>query len=423
MKLTPVFIDQRAALEKYLKSAEESLNSIIPAITDSTYTSNEGSLHLPFDESILQEVELCLAPFYPQEVTDVVLIGIGGSNLGAVAVYEAVGSNKRLHTLDTVSAKKLHKTIEVLKKIPAKQILIFAISKSGTTTETVANLETLLAGLAETHGDMRSRLITITDKDSALWKASEDSNIAHLEIPKMVGGRYSVFSSVGLAPLVALDIDVTSLLSGAKSALFSAAKDSSLHPATVSAGFTFAHLQISYTTHNSFFFHPELESVGKWYRQLTGESLGKELNLKGEVVHSGIVPIVSIGSTDLHSMAQLYFGGPKEIMHQVVSTKTHKFSATVPTKPLLSNLNKMIEDQDLNTILEAIVQGTLTACHKTERPCLHIELAEINEYTIGEYLATRMLETMMLARLMNVNAFDQPNVEAYKTETKRLLGV
>lgn len=405
-------------MDACLLSALEQAKPIFLHANSQSYESPEDCLHLPFDTSILQHVQSRLSTYDLALVTDVVLVGIGGSNLGTVSLAQALGHTKRLHILDSVSPSRLQQTLRALAPVPSKHLLIFAISKSGTTTETLANLDALITGLVHTHPDIHRQLICITDEASALWTAATEASIAPLSIPKMVGGRYSVFSSVGLGPLVALGIDVPNLLAGAQSIL--ALPLTTEHPSIASAAFTFAHHQIGYVAHNSFFFHAELEDVGKWYRQLMGESIAKEFDVDGKPVHQGIIPLVSIGTTDLHSMAQLYFGGPSTIMHNLVSV-TASEAKEPSASPLFPALNPMIHGKSLQQILEAIIQGTSDALVQTKRPALHITLASRTAYELGAYLAMRMLEIMILARLLSVNAFDQPNVEAYKLATKKSL--
>jgi len=175
-----------------------------------------------------------------------------------------------------------------------------------------------------------------------------------------------------------------------------------------------------FTINDNFFFHPELESVGKWYRQLMGESVGKEQSLTGEVVHAGITPTVSLGSTDLHSVGQLYLGGPKDKLTTFVSSK-QTASLSVPDERVFPNLVPMITGRSAADIMAAILQGVKIAYQKADLPFMEVVLDSLDEESIGAYLQFKMLEMMYLGQLLSVNSFDQPNVESYKVETKQIL--
>ena len=155
-----------------------------------------------------------------------------------------------------------------------------------------------------------------------------------------------------------------------------------------------------------------------WYRQLMGESLGKQFDRGGREVFSGITPLVSIGSTDLHSMAQLYLGGPFD-----------KYTSFVEVEKINSRF-KLTEDlglvegicgKELQEIMKAILEGVKIAYRKAERPYSETVLPDKSEASIGQFLQYKMLEVMYLGSLFNVNPFDQPSVESYKAETRKIL--
>ena len=286
----------------------------------------ESSILLPFLTESHKTILAMVKKYATKKLRCVVVIGIGGSNLGTKAVYDALRpfpSSKHvceLIFLETVSTVALLSTVDRLKSFKdPSAFLIVAISKSGGTTETMANLEALLPMLGLV-SKIQKRCVVISDEGSRFWMAAKEKKIDCLAIPKMVGGRYSVFSAVGLFPLALVGIDIKKLLDGARVAVEDAlSNDVVRNHSIMSACATYIQSKNQRTIHNSFFFAPELESLGKWYRQLMGESIGKEKDLEGKIVHAGITPIVSIGSTDLHSMAQLYFGGPDDKFTNIIS--------------------------------------------------------------------------------------------------------
>ncbi len=390
--------------------------------TQTDYLEPESSLHLPFDEQILKQVRDVAAAIKTNTLQYVVVIGIGGSNLGTQAVYDAVAGSMNLLVdrlpkllfLDTVSDEKMTSVTRTLERLPKKDdFAVIVISKSGTTTETIANAEVLFAYLSEHFGDPRSRFVAITDEGSKLWNQAGEKKIARLSIPSMVGGRYSVFTAVGLLPLLLSGIDVEGLLEGARqSVVDNTQEDLQVNTAMASAIITDCHRRAGRTIHNSFLFSPKLESLGKWYRQLMAESLGKD--------GKGITPIVSIGSTDLHSQAQLYFAGPDDKVTHLIYSMSGDVNQ-VPRQPLFSGLVSDLQNKSLEQVMKAIVTGVKATYGQLHRPCLLIDLEGIGTWELGYYLQWRMIEVMYLARLMDVNAFDQPEVELYKTQMRQAL--
>ncbi|MCX6715025.1 MAG: hypothetical protein NTX72_04375 [Candidatus Uhrbacteria bacterium] len=383
----------------------------------------ESSINLPFSKHIDQILAKAKG-YQTKTLNTVVVIGIGGSNLGTQAIYEALPKkNVELLFLDTVSSSHFSNILERLTKTHKnkKQFLIVSISKSGGTAETIANTEVLLSSLKKSYGDVRDRLVVITDEGSKFHDETIKQKIDSLTLPKMVGGRFSVFSAVGLFPLAVAGYDIRALCRGAKSAIEDGTSSITTKNIAMSLAIT-THLQQKngFNIHNSFFFAPELECLGKWERQLIGESLGKEFDRNGKRVNVGITPIVSIGSTDLHSMAQLYFGGPRDKFTTIVSIKDmHRHF--VPKQQLFPTLVENLAGKTLATLMEAVVGGVVAAYQKSKLPFVECVFDKLDELSLGNFLQMRMLQIMYLGELMNVNAFDQPNVEAYKVETKKRL--
>ena len=397
------------------------------------FLSPEASLCLPTDTISHKIIEDMVAKFSSPELEYIVVVGIGGSNLGTIALHRALfgtqdafaqGHLPKLLFLDTTSAKKMQAVLSILKRNAknAESFVINLISKSGETTETIANFEVLYKELSQEFGDIKSRVVASTDKSLKLWKCAEDIGFSHLSIPKQVGGRFSVLSAVGLFPLGLSGIDVRALLEGARVAREECLSDEVLeNPAIFSATLLYHHYQKGITIQNNFYFASELEQLGKWCRQLTGESLGKECDVDGQEIHAGITPIVSIGSTDLHSMAQLYFGGPRDKFTTFVSVRDKGKDVCIPEAPILEGLISGLAGRSLGSITNATHRGVETTYKKLELPFMSIAMPDISPYVLGQYLQYKMMETMYLAKLLHVNAFDQPSVKGYKQETRQLL--
>lgn len=393
-----------------------------------SYDAPESSLRLADDEALLGAVQTLVAAKVTDALKYHIVVGIGGSNLGTKAVYDAllgyadVLRRERFPKLlfaETTDPECLEHLKQLVQSIDSKEeILITIISKSGGTTETIANFEIVAHELRQRFADCNDRFVAITDEGSKLWDAAQALDIAVLSIPDHVGGRYSVLSSVGLFPLATVGIDITKLRTGAQKLLDHCLGEHSY--AAESAAVLALQLKQGYTINDNFFFHPELESLGKWYRQLMGESVGKEHDIDGNVVHTGITPTVSLGSTDLHSVGQLYLGGPKDKLTTFVSSR-QSVNVPVPHGRVFADLTPMIDGKTAEDIMQAILEGVQVAYQKAELPYMQVVLDAIDEESIGAYLQFKMLEMMYLGKLLNVNSFDQPNVEAYKIETKQIL--
>ncbi len=346
------------------------------------------------------------------------VIGIGGSNLGAKAIYDALlgyhdpyepTRAPKMLFADTTDPKIIDTQITFLKKQKLEDVLFVVISKSGGTTETVVNAEILL----RVHHP-KNRVVVITDQDSPLWQEAQKNKFTLLAIPPSLGGRFSVLSAVGLLPLAVAGIDITELQRGAlEMNKLCTLTDPAKNPALTFASILYAHYKAGKPTNVLFLFHSELASLGAWYRQLVAESLGKN--------SQGFMPDVAIGSTDLHSLGQLYFDGPRDKVTTFIYSGEILGAPRVPNKTIFGALSRSLTGKSVAEIMDAILTGTKIAYTKQGLPFMEIELPHLDAKNLGSFMQFKMMETIFLAKLMNVNAFDQPAVELYKEETRRIL--
>ncbi|MBU1164390.1 hypothetical protein KKA15_02400 [Patescibacteria group bacterium] len=419
--------------EDKIKNSAESLKTYVDHLKivaeANNYESDEASIFAPFDLAAQKEIKSAVEQTSSNILKYIIVVGIGGSNLGTKAVYEALFGNldslkkrqPKIIFIDTVAPSLMANVKLILDEIKTtEEVLINLITKSGTNTEPIVNFEGLYAYLIKRFPNINERIVVTTSGGTKLWQKSHELGLTILDHPT-VGGRYSVFTAVGLFPLAVVGVNINSLLKGAQEMRdLCISSDFDENVALISAVLIHQHYQKGKNILNNFFFNPELESVGKWYRQLIGESIGKEKDTRGNEVNAGITPIVSIGSTDLHSMAQLYLGGPDDKFTNFVYA-TDKSEAAVPTQQLFPGVVEGLEGKDLKIIMNAIIEGVKKAYYKKQIPYMEINMPEISAYTIGQFLQFKMMEMMYLAKLMGVNAFDQPNVEEYKEETRKLL--
>lgn len=396
--------------------------------SEKVFSSPYASLRVPFDQKGRTVVYKVAEQKKKLSPTMVVVVGIGGSSLGAKAVQQAIFGRLRvknnsnvplLYFAETVDADRMTSILSLLEGELAqgKNVLINVVTKSGTTTETLANFYVILELLKKYRPVEYAELVVVTtDKDSFLWKMAQRENFICLEIPVMVGGRYSVFSAVGLFPLLMAGVALEELCAGACS-MITRCLDGNIenNPAIMSALIQYYHYQHGVRINDLFLFSVDLEAVGKWYRQLIAESIGKEFDRQGKQVLMGITPTISLGSIDLHSVAQLYLGGPRDKCTTFVTVEKNDYTVIVPQEaPGLAG-------RSFSDIMHALSEGTKEAYLKNNRPFCSVILPQKNEFSIGQFLQFKMMETIYLGFLCNVDPFDQPNVELYKREAQRIL--
>lgn len=388
------------------------VSELAAARHDHRYTNPSSFMFTPFDDTIRQKVHTLAAHYNPDLV---IVIGIGGSSLGMQAVAQALESQRcnhvKYHVADTIDDTGL----ATLERITTgalnegKKVVGVVISKSGTTLETLINASFFIQLLTKHKQDLAQTLIIISDAGSPLEEFAQAHSIPTLCIPTTVGGRYSVFTAAGLLPLTLVGIDIDALCAGAQSYI--------PEDATSSAAITYAHYQQGRPINDLFLFSPALSGIGAWYRQLVGESLGKETTAQ-PTTKQGITPTVSIGTTDLHSVAQLYLSGPQDKF----TTFVYQLTSNSPTIPLITDLTpSLLRDQTVASVKQAIFQGVTAAYIEKERPFCVIELAALNAHVIGELLYAKMIEIVYLGTLLDVNPFNQPQVELYKKKTYQIL--
>lgn len=396
------------------------------------YATDYASINLSFDAALINDMNMIVREKKTFDPTTLVVIGIGGSNLGTIAVLEALRGkfynehyDINIYFVDTVDSDYVNDIAHIVNQDLTKgnNVILNVISKSGTTTETVANAEIFLEILKNHRPyNYHQFVIVTTDQGSALWQLAEKEKFARLAIPDNVGGRYSVFSAVGLFPLRFLDVDIEALLHGAQSGFAcSINKELNHNPAATSAALIITHYQKGLTIHDTFLFSVALEGLGAWYRQLSAESLGKAFNRKNQLINTGVLPTISMGSTDLHSVAQLYLAGPYNRFTTFVTVEKNKAQLTVPNYENFELLVPHIQGKSFVTIMKAITEGTQQAYLNDNRPFVTMTLPEKSAYFVGQWMQIKMVEIMYCGFLLDINPFDQPQVEQYKKETKNIL--
>ncbi len=318
-----------------------------------------------------------------------VVIGIGGSYLGSKAVIEALSKEKNLKIIYAGISLSSSKLLEIINYIKNKKVVINVISKSGSTLETNVTFDILLEEMKKKYSntELSKRIIITTDKEnSTLLKVKEELNLKLFNVPRNIGGRFSVLTNVGLLPIAVMGIDIEELLNGAISA--SKEEDTIYRYALLR---TLCYMNDRYieafTTYQE-----ELTYFNEWLKQLFAESEGKN--------KKGILPISIINTRDLHSLGQ-YLQEGKEMAFETIIYAHEEDSINV------KKYNKTLEE------INYLAMQSVKESHKHMISNL-IELDKLDEYNIGYLIYFFEKSCMLSSYLLDVNYYDQPGVNAYK---------
>ena len=347
-----------------------------------------------------------------------VSIGIGGSYLGARAVVEALGDGNGPQVIFAGNSLSAHEHEKFLNMLQGKRFSINAISKSGTTTEPAVAFRLFRDLLEKNVGkdEAKKRIVATTDaKKGALRKFADEEGYATLVIADDVGGRYSVLSPVGLLPIAVAGIDIDALLQGAKdTAAACTDPDVTKNPAYFYAAARNLLYRKGYTTEIFASFEPRLHYVAEWWKQLTGESEGKD--------HISLFPASVDLTTDLHSMGQWIQQGRRNIIETFVILDGGEPALTVP--PAENDLDELnyLQGRPLTEVNRAAYQATALAHRDGGVPNSTLHLSRLDAYSLGALLYFFERAIGVSGYLMGINPFNQPGVEAYKTNMFALLG-
>lgn len=382
-----------------------------------------GWVNLPeeLDADILKNIHADVERLAP--VSDYfVVIGIGGSYLGARAVIDALQFDKKenkptiLYAGHTLSEDYYAWLLNTLK---GKNYSVAVISKSGTTTEPAVAFRILKADLEKRYGhdEAAKRIIAVTDaRKGALHDIALQEGYHTYVIPDNVGGRFSVLTPVGLIPIAMAGYDVESLLTGARKMREICLKEETLekNPALMYAAVRNLLYRSGKKVEMMVNFTPNLSTISEWWKQLYGESEGKE--------GKGILPHSLSFTTDLHSMGQYVQQGERLMFETVLSVKNAQHQVELPyDEQNLDGLN-YLKGKSLNEINHNAELGTAVAHQNGGVPIMRFELSQVNEEVLGMLIYMYEFACGVSGYMLDVNPFDQPGVEAYKKNMFTLLG-
>ena len=355
---------------------------------------------------------------------NVVVIGSGGSSLSGKALMalgdQGFGPAKRrpkMYFMDNVDPATF---TELLARLPLAKTGFLVISKSGGTAETLTAFFTIIAGIeaALDKATLASNVIVVTEAaDNPLRRLATRLGCTILEHDPKIGGRYSVFSLVGMLPALIAGIDAAAIREGAASVLdpvLAATEPAALAPAIGAALSVGLARERGLNITVLMPYVDRLDTFAYWYRQIWAESLGKEGN--------GTTPVAAMGTVDQHSQAQLYLGGPADKLFTLVIQDTA--GQGTPIAPAMLGGDKALDylaNQSLGDLLLAEADATAATLVKAGRPTRIIRIASVDERVMGALMMHYVLETIFAAELWGIDAFDQPAVEDAKVLTRQYL--
>jgi len=365
---------------------------------------------------------------------NIVVLGIGGSALGNIAIQAALNEptynllsdadrpGPRLFVVDNVDPSNLE---SVLKVCDPKTTLFNVVSKSGETAETASQFMIIRKRLQDAVGKRwADHIVAITDPAKGTMRTICDhAGITTLPVPDGVGGRFSVLSPVGLFSAAMCGIDIDAMLDGAK-AMDERCSDPDLtkNPAAMLA-LLLVELgtRKGKTNHVLMPYANGLKLLGDWYSQLWAESLGKRFDTSGEEVFAGFTPISALGTTDQHSQVQLYREGPNDKVIGFIEVAEFDTDLTIPTGMGVEAI-EYLEGKSMTVLLNAEKRATEYALVDSLRPNYTIKMPKIDAHHVGEFIALWEIATAYAGGMLGIDAYDQPAVETGKKATFGLMG-
>ena len=390
---------------------------------------------LPHNQNEIVEQLLETAGYVRSNFNTFVVLGIGGSALGPIAVQQALShlryndlpSEKRngpkLYVEDNVDPERMASLLEIL---DLEHTCFNVITKSGSTSETMAQLLLFTSLLREKFADAWTKhVIATTDTAKGnLIKIAKENNLRTFYVPDGVGGRFSELCPVGLLAAAVCGIDIKEMLAGAAYMdKLSAEKDIRKNPAYMLAALEVMAMEKKGCNIGVMMpYADSLKYIADWYAQLWAESLGKNVDNEGRTIHAGQTPVKSLGVTDQHSQVQLYTEGPFDKVITILGVDSYRSEVTIPHAFDAIPDVAFLSGHSFNELIQTERFATEYALTKSGHINKTIIIPEVNAFTIGELLYMFEVQTAFAGELLNINTFNQPGVEEGKNATYAMLG-
>lgn len=366
---------------------------------------------------------------------NILVLGIGGSTLGGLAVTEALlkpywnyltdeqrNNLPRIFFLDNIDPDSINGILEVL---DLKKTLVNVITKSGDTAETMSQFMVIKDLMEKTLGeDYRRNIIATTDKKMGILRQLADQEGYKIfYVPDDIGGRFSIFSSVGLVPFALVGLDIDKIINGIKD-IDLELKNIDIHQ-NIAAQYALIHYLMDTKKGKNITvlmpYSSRLKYIPDWYVQLIAESLGKAVNKNGEIVHAGLTPLKAFGATDQHTKLQLFNEGPNDKV--ITFIRVGNFDTTLEIPKIFEYTGiGYLGGKTVNDLMDAEADSTSVTLSDNQRPTLTLTIDMIDEYHIAQLLYMLEVQTAIAGELYNINTFDQPGVEQVKNYMYALMG-
>lgn len=376
--------------------------------------------HLQSDD-LLKDLKPLAKHF--QIFEDILILGTGGSSLGGqtlLALRNPTHKSPRIHFLDNIDPDTFHKLFLTLSY---EKTAVIAISKSGNTSETLMQLLICIQQWrsALPSVNLKDHFLIISEpRNNGIHQLAKVYNLPCLDHPTDIGGRFAVFTVVGMLPAMIANIDVSAIRLGARQVLTSVLAATDLKNCQPLQG-ALAHVVLAKQGVTQTILMPYIDRLNTftlWFRQLWAESLGKrDKNHQGQ----GITPIQALGTVDQHSQLQLYLDGPRDKLFTIITMDHHENYFRVSLPPIGHSSVDLFQSKTMGDLMMAEQKATIDTLRRHQCPTRVIHLKTIDEKTLGGLMMHYILETLAMAHLMGVNPFDQPAVEEGKILTQRYL--
>ncbi len=391
-------------------------------------------MNLGYNEETLWYVKE-YASMIKDRFENILVLGIGGSALGGLAVTEALlkpywnmltdeqrEGLPRIFFLDNIDPDSISGLLDIL---DLKKTLVNVITKSGSTAETMSQFMIVKDRLEKELGDTyRYNFVATTDKKTGvLRQIAEQEGYKTFVVPDDVGGRFSVFSAVGLLPLALVGIDIDAIVNGVKD-MDLALKNTDIRENIAAQNALIHYLMDTKKGKNLSVMMPyssRLKYVSDWYVQLWAESLGKNKDKNGADVNIGPTPIKALGATDQHSQIQLYNEGPNNKVINFIRVEEFDTTLEIPRIFEYTGIG-YLGGKTINQLINAEADSTRVALSDYCRPTVTITLPKVDGYNVGQLLYMLEVQTAIAGELYNINTFNQPGVEQAKNYTYALMG-
>jgi glucose-6-phosphate isomerase len=417
---------RRALVGKYGVSPKEwsrilpELRTAKAAVLKLAKSGEQGFFDLPKDAEIRKACEKA-ARETRRQFTDLVVLGIGGSDLGARAINQALGGAKgkndvRLHFAG--SSTDPNQILDLLKSVNLKKTAVNVVSKSGGTMETMSAFLILRDRLKKAVGKkFAEHCIATTDpKKGVLREIAKTEGYRTLPIPSNVGGRFSVLTACGLYPAAAMGADIGKMLDGARLI----ARGFAAETPNQNAACRYAGLHVTgmkkrgQNIHVVMPYNARMGEFARWVRQLVAESLGKKKGRKGKTVFAGPTPVAALGPEDQHSQLQLYSEGPFDKLITMIGVARGEADVVIPRADDLPHGASRFGGHRLSDLITIERESTTESLRRNGRPTGTILLNRLDETSLGAIFMFFEITVALMAELLGVDAFDQPGVELSK---------